>query len=53
MARVCAWKQFRFHVHHVQKDLCNAARLRKRRELGEARFESDELENDGGQEAAA
>ena len=45
MAGVCAWKQFRFHVHHVQKDLCNAARLRKRRELGEVRFESDELEN--------
>ena len=45
VAGVCAWKQFRFHVHLVQKDLCNAARLRKRRELGEARFESDELEN--------
>ena len=44
-AGVCGWKQFRFHVHHVQKDLWNAARLRKRRKLGEARFESDELEN--------
>ena len=38
----------RFDEHHVQKDLCNTERLRKRRELGGARFESDELENDEG-----
>ena len=31
VAGVCEWKQFRFHVHHVQKDLCNAVRSRKRR----------------------
>ena len=43
VAGVCAWKQFHFDEHHVH--LCNAVRLRKRRELGEARFESDELEN--------
>ena len=46
---VCAWKQFRFDEHHVQKDLCNTDRLRKPSELGEARFESDELENDEGE----
>ena len=53
VAGVCAWKQFRFDEHHVQKDLCDAARLRKRRELGEVRFEFDELEKCGGQEAGA
>ena len=45
VAGVCAWKQFRFDEHHVQKDLSNAASLRKRRKLGEVRFEFDELEN--------
>ena len=49
VAGVCAWKQFRFDEHHVQKDLCSAVRSRKRRLLGEARFESEELENDVGE----
>ena len=46
VAGVCAWKQFRFDEHHVQKDLSNAASLRKRRKLGETRREPDELDND-------
>ena len=41
-----SWKQFRFYMHHVQKDLYNAVRMQKRRLLGEARLESDELENE-------